>query len=93
MVQRAGVECVLVEFSDNGAGIPEDVAAKVFDPFFTTKEKGGGLNIGLGLSISKGIIEKHGATVELDGRAGEGACFRLFFPATQEEELSAGIAG
>ncbi len=76
-----GSEFVEVEISDNGPGIPEDVIGKVFDPFYTTKEKGGGMNIGLGLSISKGIVEAHEGTVKVESTPGLGTCFRLSFPA------------
>lgn len=79
-----GVDFAMAEFRDTGPGVPEDIMDKVFDPFFTTKEKGGGLNIGLGLSISQSIIKEHGGWIEVDSGArqgaGQGAVFRIYLP-------------
>lgn len=83
-----GSEFVAVEFIDNGPGMDEDVMQKIFDPFYTTKEKGGGMNIGLGLSISKGIIEAHGGEVVVESAIGAGARFRLLFPAAVERDYA-----
>jgi signal transduction histidine kinase len=55
---------VRIAFTDSGPGIPEALRDKVFDPFFTTKAIGSGT--GLGLSVSKGVIEKHGGRIYLD---------------------------
>lgn len=51
-----------IVFADNGPGIPDAIAASVFEPSFTTKAKGGDFGLGLGLSISRTIIEKHGGS-------------------------------
>jgi len=83
--ERAGGEMIVVEFTDNGPGIPEDVIGRIFDPFFTTKEKGGGMNIGLGLSISKGIIEAHAGRIEVENVPQRGAKFRVLFPSVVGE--------
>ncbi|MEO9887834.1 MAG: ATP-binding protein [Balneola sp.] len=64
-------------FKDNGKGIPEDVVSKIFDPFFTTKDVGEGT--GLGLDVVHKIIEKHGATIEVESKPGE-TIFELCFP-------------
>lgn len=69
-----------IEVSDTGTGIPTEALDKIFDPFFTTKEKGGGLNIGLGLSISRGIVTGHKGRIEASNIAGSGACFRVLIP-------------
>ncbi|GLQ54749.1 ATP-binding protein [Devosia nitrariae] len=58
--------CVAVEIADTGAGIPEDVRERIFEPFFTTKTTGEGL--GLGLSITRTIIEEYGATLSFASR-------------------------
>jgi signal transduction histidine kinase len=67
-----------VEFVDNGLGISEANRKKIFDPFFTTKEVGEGM--GLGLSLSFGIIAEHGGRIEVDSEVGEGACFTILLP-------------
>ncbi|MCC6609187.1 MAG: hypothetical protein IT515_05855 [Burkholderiales bacterium] len=69
---------VMVEVSDNGHGIPEDVLPRIFDPFFTTKEVGKGT--GLGLSISYKIVESHGGRIEVDSKRGVGTRFRVILP-------------
>jgi CheY-like chemotaxis protein len=77
MTSDAGV---VVEFHDNGPGVPAAVAGRIFEPFFSTKEVGQGT--GLGLSIALGIAEAHGGTLAL-ADAGRGACFRLTLPAAE----------
>lgn len=64
-------------FKDNGKGIPEDVLPKIFDPFFTTKDVGEGT--GLGLDVVHKIIEKHGATIDVESKPGS-TVFELCFP-------------
>ena len=69
---------VVVEISDNGPGIPEDIQGKVFDPFFTTKAPGEG--IGLGLNISHHIIvQKHKGEIAVDSEPGR-TCFSVHLP-------------
>ncbi|MDD9301749.1 MAG: two-component sensor histidine kinase [Desulfobacter sp.] len=69
---------VLVEFSDNGPGIPSQNLARIFDPFFTTKAVGKGT--GLGLSICYGIIRKMGGKIEVKSIVGQGTSFFIFLP-------------
>jgi PAS domain S-box-containing protein len=69
---------VVIEVSDNGPGVPEDLRGRIFDPFVTTKGPGEGS--GLGLAISAEIARKHGGRLALDPAAGEGATFRLRLP-------------
>lgn len=71
-------ENVYVDVRDTGTGIPEEQRSKIFDPFFTTKPVGQGT--GLGLSIVYGIVERHGGTVRVESRVGEGTTFHLSFP-------------
>ncbi len=71
---------VWVEISDTGKGIPEEIRNKIFDPFFTTKPVGKGS--GLGLSISYGIVQKHGGRIELESQVGHGSSFRVVLPMT-----------
>jgi PAS domain S-box-containing protein len=73
---------VFVTVSDNGVGIPPDIRDKIFEPFFTTKEVGKGT--GLGISISYGIIQDYGGTIEVESEVGEGTTFTLTFPAAEK---------
>ncbi len=78
-VREYGVDYAVVEITDTGPGIPRDVMPNIFDPFFSTKEKGGGHNIGLGLSISQSIIKEHHGRIEVESSEG-GATFRVVVP-------------
>jgi PAS domain S-box-containing protein len=69
---------VAVTVSDNGIGIPENVQHKVFEPFFTTKEVGKGM--GLGLSITYGIVKDYNGQIEIQSREGLGTTIKLTFP-------------
>lgn len=73
---------VEVVVDDTGCGIPEEKLQHVFLPFFTTKEVGRGT--GLGLSVSKGIIEGMGGTIAVRSTAGEGTTFTVALPAHQK---------
>ena len=75
---EAGSIWVKVTFSDNGQGVPREDMARIFAPFFTSKKATGG--IGLGLTISKKIIEKHGGTILIEGRAGGGTSVTVRLP-------------
>jgi PAS domain S-box-containing protein len=68
----------IVEISDNGPGISDDVRSRIFDPFFTTKSVG--LGLGLGLSICHGIVTAHGGTIGVTSDSGRGSTFRVVLP-------------
>lgn len=68
---------VLIEVADTGPGLPVDDAARIFDAFFTTKQDG----MGMGLSISKSIVEGHGGRIEAHAQAEGGTLFRVRIPA------------
>jgi len=65
---------------DSGCGIPPESMDRIFHPFFTTKAIGKGS--GLGLSISKRIVEDHGGTIAVESRMGQGSRFTMRFPAS-----------
>jgi PAS domain S-box-containing protein len=67
---------VRMAVSDNGCGIPEDVASRLFHPFFTTKHTG----TGLGLAIANKIAEDHGGVIEVNSKAGIGTTFSIRLP-------------
>lgn len=74
-------DMVVIEVSDTGSGISEDIIDRIFDPFFTTKEVGEGT--GLGLSIAYGIITKHHGRMTVRSKVGEGAVFTVKIPAIE----------
>ena len=82
--RRYGSDQVVVSVSDNGPGIPA-AAGDLFSPFVSSKRTG----LGLGLSISRTIVEAHGGRiwVERTGRAGTTISFTLPLPAAEELEL------
>lgn len=74
---------VVIEVSDTGTGMPDDVKKRIFDPFFTTKGVG---NSGLGLSVSYGLIVKAGGQISVKSREGEGTTFILSLPMAAPEQ-------
>jgi PAS domain S-box-containing protein len=74
--QRGENEQILVSFTDTGMGLPPQLAAQIFEPFFTTKTHG----TGMGLRISRSIIESHGGRLWVESVAGRGATFHLSLP-------------
>ena len=69
---------VVIEVSDDGPGVPPEIASRIFDPFFTTKPSG--IGTGLGLSIVYGIVEQHGGEVAFENVRGGGAKFTIELP-------------
>ncbi len=76
---------VVLQVEDSGSGISAEVEQKLFEPFFTTKAVGQGT--GLGLSIATGILEAHGATIQLN-RDFEHTCFEIRFKVSPLQELA-----
>lgn len=69
---------IMVSVSDDGPGIPEENLSRIFEPFFSTKPPGQGT--GLGLSVSRGLVDKLGGRIDVDSRLGHGAVFRIIIP-------------
>jgi two-component system NtrC family sensor kinase len=80
----ASTKDIEVSFSDTGDGIADEMIEKIFEPFYTTKSVGQGT--GLGLSVSLGIVEKHGGTIKVHSRLGEGATFVVVLPVCRESD-------
>jgi signal transduction histidine kinase len=72
-------ESVLVTIADTGCGISPEHLSRIFDPFFTTKPVGEGT--GLGLSVTYGIIERHGGSIQVASTLGAGTSFKVTLPA------------
>jgi PAS domain S-box-containing protein len=81
---------VIVEVTDNGAGIAPEVRARIFDPFFTTKRVGQGT--GLGLSICHSIVTNLGGRIEVDSEPGVGTSFRVHLRSAADVATSAAAA-
>jgi signal transduction histidine kinase len=82
-VKKEG-EHVLIEISDNGPGIPNEIISKIFEPFFTTKP--GREGTGLGLSVCYGIIQWHQGNLTVHNNTRGGATFSITLPTTRKDE-------
>ena len=78
LTARAEAGWTQIEVADNGPGIPDAIRSRIFDPFFTTKPAGSGS--GIGLAVSRGMVEAHGGSLDLASADGEGACFVIRLP-------------
>lgn len=76
---RTGSGDVEIRVSDNGPGIPPEIADRLFDPFITTKKSG----TGLGLAISRTIAQSHGGTIHSRPATPRGTCFHVCLPASE----------
>lgn len=73
----------VLEVSDNGYGMSEEVKKRMYEPFFTTKK--GGQGTGLGLAIVEQIVEEHGGSIQVESQEGEGTTFLVEFPIVSDE--------
>ena len=69
---------MVIDVKDTGVGIDPEHLSQIFDPFYTTKQVGRGT--GLGLSVTYGIVEKHGGHIEVKSSKGAGATFTVTLP-------------
>ena len=72
----------VVSFTDTGSGISKDTMGKLFEPLFTTKAKG----IGLGLAVTKTMVEAHGGTIDVESEVGKGSTFTVHLPISPKVE-------
>ena len=77
-LEAVPADFVLIEISDEGVGMTQDVARLAFEPFFTTKERGRGS--GMGLAMVEGFARQSGGAVELNTAEGRGTSVRLYLP-------------
>jgi len=75
---------VMISVTDTGTGISDEIAAQLFQPFVTTKRHG----MGVGLSISRTIVEAHGGRIWIEPNPGGGTVFHLTLPAASIEEVA-----
>jgi len=80
---------IKIQVRDDGAGIAPDLLAQIFEPFWTTKETGRG--VGLGLAISRGIVERHKGHIEVESELGRGTTFTITLPAQSKDAALVGV--
>ena len=80
---RSVQDHVEVSIKDTGKGIPPEIIDKIFDPFFTTKTVGKG--VGLGLSITFGIIKEHNGKIDVKSEVNTGTVFTISLPCNMEK--------
>lgn len=77
-----GADAVRIEARDTGIGMSPEVVAKVFDPFFSTKRSEG---TGLGLAVSRDLVQRAGGELDVTSAPGKGSCFTVILPCTGQE--------
>jgi len=82
---------VIIEITDNGAGIPPELLPKIFDLFVTTKPSGKGT--GLGLVVCQEILKAHRGTIDIKSEVGQGTCVRIFLPTNERFSDAAAVEG
>ena len=79
VMTEADGEVLILSITDQGAGIPLEAQSRIFEPFFT-KKHGSKKGLGLGLSVSKDIVERMGGHIDFESEAGKGTIFRIILP-------------
>jgi PAS domain S-box-containing protein len=79
--EASGGEWVRICVIDDGVGIPPEVMSKVFDPYFSTKQRGSRKGMGLGLTICRVVIRRHGGSLTIESRPNEGTTVTCLLPA------------
>ncbi|MBC8231862.1 hypothetical protein H8E77_20115 [bacterium] len=85
LVVKSEAQCpewIAVSFADTGVGIPEENLGRIFEPLFTTKARG----IGLGLAITRTLVEGHRGAIEVQSEVGKGSIFTVRIPTREEKE-------
>jgi two-component system NtrC family sensor kinase len=80
---KPGQNGIEILCTDTGCGIAPENLNRLFDPFFTTKDVGHGT--GLGLSVSYGIVERHGGTIWVQSKVGKGSTFKVWLPIEEQK--------
>jgi PAS domain S-box-containing protein len=73
-------DVVRISVTDQGPGIADDVRPRIFEPFFSTKQGQSQAGMGLGLSVTKSLLDAMGGRIDLETKPGQGSCFTLTFP-------------
>ncbi len=71
---------IAVHIEDRGSGIPDDILPRIFDPFFSTKQVDAQAGMGLGLSVSRSLVEALGGRIEVTSKLGQGSLFSVILP-------------
>ena len=79
--EKAAEGAVSLSITDTGRGIPVENMKKIFEPLFTTKGRG----IGLGLALSRNLVEANGGTIEVESQEGEGSTFTIILPVKEQQ--------
>jgi signal transduction histidine kinase/ActR/RegA family two-component response regulator len=80
---------IMVSIADTGTGMDNSVMQRIFDPFFTTKPVGKG--IGLGLSVTFGIVKSHGGFINVYSEKGKGSIFKIYLPVSKKQSINSNM--
>ena len=76
---------VRISVKDEGRGIPEESLRKIFDPYFSTKDRGAQKGMGLSLTVTHAVVEKHGGHIMVDSEIGVGTTVTIYLPASEDK--------